>query len=222
LFYHDRAYKMQGKSRAAWVRELLHGRPPSPQLEKSLFWKEDLWQEMESGVVVFDKAHSRISMALLFSAWMNTKEVREKETYSHVLGDKETYWLACELSNTPYYFEPDYAGLIGTVESASASTPATKMCSAHILHMDHTGDMPFWFNGGLPLNKALAGNDLVTLTHYVHGGATWAEQPTWRYDGNEYWCAEGKPATALAPKKLDIVVKLILEEARTVETDLGF
>lgn len=80
LFYHDRAYKMEGKSRADWVRQLLHGRPPSPSLENSMFWKEDLWQEMESGVVAFDKAHPRILMALLFSAWMNTKAVREAET----------------------------------------------------------------------------------------------------------------------------------------------
>jgi hypothetical protein len=53
LFYHDRAYKMQGKSRVAWVRALLGERQPSPYLENSLFWKEDLWQEMESGVVAF-------------------------------------------------------------------------------------------------------------------------------------------------------------------------
>ena len=222
LFYHDRAYKMEGKSRAAWVRALLDGRPPSPYLENSLFWKEDLWQEMESGVVAFDKGHSRILMTLLFSAWMNTKEVREKETYSHVLGDKETYWLACELSKTPYYFQPDYAGIIGTLELAPGNTPASKICSAHILHMDHTGDMPFWFNGGLLLNKALAGNDLVTLTHYITGGVTWPEQPAWRYNGNEYWCAEGKPATALTQKKLEVVVDQIMQEARMVQGALGF
>lgn len=87
--------------------------------------------------------------------------------------------------------------------------------------MDHTGDMPFWFNGGLLLNKALASSDLVTLTHYVTGGVTWTEQPGWRYDGNEYWCAEGKPATALAQKKLHDVVDQIMQEARRVEKDLG-
>ena len=217
LFYHDRAYKMQGKSRVAWVRALLSERQPSPYLENSLFWKEDLWQEMESGVVAFDKGHPRILMALLFSAWMNTKEIREKETYSHVLGDKETYWIACELSNTPYYFQPDYAGLIGTIEPDLTS----KMCSAHILHMDHTGDMPFWFNGGLLLNKALAGKDLVKLTQYITGGVTWQDQPAWRYNGNEYWCAEGKPATALTQKKMENVVDQIMQEAQKVGEALG-
>ena len=222
LFYHDRAYKMEGKSRAAWVRALLHGRPPSPYLENSLFWKEDLWQEMESGVVAFDKGYPRILMTLLFSAWMNTKEIREKETYTHVLGDKETYWLACELSDTPYYFQPDYAGLIGTLEPGSGNTPTSEMCSAHILHMDDTGEMPFWFNGGLLLNKASAGNDLVTLTHYITGGITWSDQPAWRYNGNEYWCAEGKPATALTQKKLEVVVDQIMQEAGKVKEALGF
>lgn len=157
LFYHDRAYKMEGKSRKAWVKSLLGAKPPSLSLQDSLFWKEDLWQEMESGVVAFDKGHPRMIMTLLFSAWMNTKYVREKETYVHVLGDKETYWLAAELSNTPYYFQPEYAGLIGTLEHTDGTASTSTMCSAHILHMDHTGETPFWFNVGLLLNKSLEG-----------------------------------------------------------------
>ncbi len=216
LFYHDRAYKLAGKSRTAWIRELLHGRRPSPSLKNSLFWKEDLWQEMESGVVAYDKGHPRMLMTILFSAWMNTKEIREKETYSHVLGDKETYWLACELSKTPYYFQPDYAGLIGFADPANSR----KLCGAHIMHMDHSGDKPLWFNGGLLLNKALSGNELMTLTHYMTGGATWSDQPAWRYDGNEDWCAEGKPAAPLT-QKLRQVIDQIMQEARSVDEALS-
>ena len=82
LFYHDRAYKMEGKSCATWVRALLYDKPPSAYIENSLFWREDLWQEMESGVVIFDKGHSRIPITLLFGAWMNTRENGEKENVS--------------------------------------------------------------------------------------------------------------------------------------------
>jgi Mannosyltransferase putative len=156
---------------------------------------------MESGVVAFDKGHPRMVMSLLFTAWMNTKYIRDKETYVHVHAGKETYWLAAELSNTTYYFQPEYAGLIGILEPTSTS----KISSAHILHMDHTGDTPFWFNGGVLLNKAL-GEELGTFTHFIIGGAAMSDQPAWRYDGNEYWCAEGKPAIALAEEKMDVVL----------------
>jgi alpha 1,3-mannosyltransferase len=213
LFYHDRAYKMEGESRKAWIQSLLGDKPPSSNLQSSLFWKEDLWQEMESGVVAFDKGHPRVLMSLLFTAWMNTKSIREKETYVHMLGDKETYWLATELTNTSYYFQPEYAGLIGTLEPTSTS----KICSAHILHMDRTGETPFWFNGGVLLNKALEGEELGTFTHFITGGATMSDQPAWRYDGNEYWCAEGKPAIALTEKKIDGILGQVLQEVRNFE-----
>ncbi|MCJ1385607.1 hypothetical protein MMC17_008730 [Xylographa soralifera] len=221
LFYHDRAYKMEGNSRKAWVQSLLGNIPPSSTLQNSLFWKEDLWQEMESGVVAFDKGHPRIIPSLLFSAWMNTKYVREHETYVHVLGDKETYWLAMVLSNTSYYFQPEYAGLIGTIDSTAGTSITSKICSAHILHMDRTGDTPFWFNGGLLLNKALNGMELANLTHFITGGTNMSDQPAWRYDGNEYWCTEGKPAIALSEKKMDAVLGKILQEARKVEEVLA-
>jgi hypothetical protein len=96
------------------------------------------------------------------------------------------------------------------------------MYSAHILHMNDAADMPFWFNEGLLLNKALGGNDLATLTHYITGGVEWSDQPAWRYNGNEFWCAEGKPATALTEKTLDGIIHQMMQEARTVETAIGF
>lgn len=217
LFYHDRAYKSAGRSRKPWIQSILGARSQSPALRNSLFWNEDLWQEMESGVVAIDKGHPRMLMVLLFSAWMNMKYIREKETYPNVLGDKETYWLAAELSNTPYYFQPTYAGLVGVLESGSKST----ICSSHILHMDHTGGAPFWFNGGILLNKALDGKKFGVFTHFVTGGATMADQPAWRYNGNEYWCAEGKPAMSLEDKMFQNVLDQILQEAKKVETTLA-
>jgi len=217
LFYHDRAYKSAGHSRKPWIQSILGGKPPSSTLQNSLFWKEDLWQEMESGVVAIDKAHPRMLVTLLFSAWMNMKYIREKQTYPNVLGDKETYWLAAELSDTPYYFQSTYAGLVGVLEPGSKST----ICSSHILHMDHTGNSPFWFNGGILLNKALDGRKFGVFTHFITGGATMADQPAWRYNGNEYWCAEGKPAISLEDKSFQNVLEQILQEAKKVEAALA-
>ncbi len=44
-----------------------------------------------------------------------------------------------------------------------------------------------------------------------------SDQPSWRYNGNEYWCAEGKPAIALMEKKMEIVLDQILQKARWVQ-----
>lgn len=165
----------------------------------------------------FDKRHSRTVMSLLFTARMNTKYIRDKETYVHVLGDKETYWLATELSNTPYYFQQEYAGLTRILKPASMS----KICSTHILHMDYTGEMPLWFNSGLLLNKTSEGEELGTFTHFITSGANMSDQLALRYNDNEYRCAEGKPAVALTEKKMDVVLGQILQVARKVEEALA-
>jgi hypothetical protein len=81
---------------------------------------------------------------------------------------------------------------------------------------NYTGETPFRFNGGLLLNKALEGEELGTFTHFITGGAAMYDQPAWRYSGNEYWCAEGKPAIALT-EKMDGVLGQILQEARNFQ-----
>lgn len=87
LFWHDRAYVDAGDfSRRDWVRKLLNGRQPSALLNQSIFWQEDLWQEMDSGVVCFDKSKSTAFMGLVFATWMNRKEIRERIVYKAVLG----------------------------------------------------------------------------------------------------------------------------------------
>ena len=86
LYWHDRAYKKKNVgSRREWVKEQLGGKNPTHSLEKSLFWQEDLWDNMESGVVCIDKGVPSAFMSLLLTAWMNTKEVRDK-VYKKVLG----------------------------------------------------------------------------------------------------------------------------------------
>lgn len=224
LFYHDRAYTMTGASRLDWVRAKMNKSTPSWNVTRSLFFDEDLWQEMESGVVAFDKSKPEVFMSLLFSAWMNTKEVRKHETYAHVLGDKETYWLAAELSSTPYYFQADYAGVIGIPESKTArgETRSAKICSSHIAHMDSSGEKPLWLNGGLRLNKALKDNkSLASLTHFMTAGNTMPEQPVWRYDNDDVWCASGREAFSINDRGLDDVVQESLRQAEMLDKELA-
>lgn len=93
LFWHDRAYTDASDfSRRDWIKGLLDGRQPSALLSQSIFWQEDLWQEMDSGVVCIDKTKSTAFMGLVFAAWMNSKEIREEIVYKAVLG-RSSYCL---------------------------------------------------------------------------------------------------------------------------------
>jgi len=65
----------------------MKGREPSPQLQRSRWWTDQASrEEMESGVVVFDKRRTDVVYGLLFTAWLNTREVREKVTYENTYG----------------------------------------------------------------------------------------------------------------------------------------
>ena len=87
LFWHDRAFiQDDDRGRHAWVRSIMDGREPSPMLNQSLFWTEDVYQEMDSAVVCMDKGRPNVFMSLLFASWMNTREVRQQVTYKHVHG----------------------------------------------------------------------------------------------------------------------------------------
>ncbi|KAG6999288.1 hypothetical protein G7Y79_00036g072440 [Physcia stellaris] len=124
LFWHDRAFIQEDdRGRHDWVRSIMEGREPSPKLNESLFWTADAYQEMDSAVVCMDKGRSNVFMSLLFACWMNTRKVREQETYKHVHGDKETFWLASELSSSNYSFAPAYASSIGTLTPIYKPSP---------------------------------------------------------------------------------------------------
>ena len=70
LFFHDRAYL--GRKTTNWVKEVLteSGRTPSPMLNSSMYWQEELEHQQESGVVYFNKAIPSAFMSLLFTTYM--------------------------------------------------------------------------------------------------------------------------------------------------------
>lgn len=129
LFFHDRDHLRKGADDIIqdFMNNQLSLRGPSPRLAQSEFWKKRGIFEQESGIVVVDKRKTDVFAALLFTAWQNMGEIRKKTTYRIWWGDKETFWLAFEFSNFPYYFVPRYAQAIGT---ARRRTKAEKIAAA--------------------------------------------------------------------------------------------
>ena len=113
-------------------------------------------------------------------------------TYDCNSGDKETFWLASELSSAPYTFAPNYASIIGNLDipRPTTSNDTTEMCSAQPLHLDHN-DLPFWFNSGLRLEKDIDSREYVNLTHYLPGSrTTLEEQFEWRFRSHHTFCTD--------------------------------
>lgn len=101
-----------------WWRSVMKGRVPSKQLASSRWWTDMASrEEMESGVVVFDKRRLSVVYGLIFTGWLNSRAVREEVTYRNtygaltrsrplqlfpsrladngelVTGDKESFWM---------------------------------------------------------------------------------------------------------------------------------
>ncbi len=219
LFYHDRAVKggyTGWTDTLKWIKNVLKDQKPSAMLKQSIFWTMALEHQQESGVVFLDKAKPSVFTSLMFATWMNTKAVREYMN-QHVFGDKETFWLACELTSTPYYFNPFYGGMLGHLELG-----AKEMCSAQLLHLDSKGS-PFWLNGGLRENKRLdqdfGQKDFAILTDYIPAGITWAEQPRWRYLKHGVFCTDTKAGQVKSVEKAGLtkVIEDMMIEATEVD-----
>lgn len=60
----------------------MEGKTPSSEMAKSKFWNDARSrEEMESGVVVYDKGRREVLMGIIMTGWMNTKTVRDMVTY---------------------------------------------------------------------------------------------------------------------------------------------
>lgn len=179
LFYHDRLAK-KGSKRREWVEAQINatGFPPSEHLaQHSLFLTGKSWQEADSGVVALNKSIPSILLGLIFAAWMNTKEVREEVTYTTFHGDKDTFWIAMELSGVEYAFESWYAGNTGFVSADVDPGDNVQLCSLHMLHMDRSRKTPFWINGGIYERKSEPQNGFAKISHYWAGDG----RPKWNW-----------------------------------------
>ncbi|KAI9335081.1 mannosyltransferase putative-domain-containing protein [Obelidium mucronatum] len=146
LFYHDRTADRQGGGFKYWFHEVV---PHASRYSKTLRWPNGLsWHEQEAGVVVLDKSRIGVLVSLLYACKMNSKGLRG-ETYSHVWGDKETFWLAMEFARVPYRFNAGYSGAVGFRDHVSGKQE--RVCGNNF-HVDEEL-RPFWWNGGVLRNK---------------------------------------------------------------------
>ena len=218
LFFHDRAYIRRGKfSRRDWVAKILYDKRPSKTFGETLFWQDDLWEQMHAGVVYIDKGRATTFMSLVFAAWMNTQFVHESVIGPHI-DSKETIWLAAELSSTPYSFSNSYAGIIGKAgERLDARTHlfSQNICSTQTLHLDST-DRPFWLSGSLRQKKSSPSHEFANFTHWIDGG----QRMQWQNQGDEFWCAEGE-MMELEGTEWGYRIERMREEARRIDNLLG-
>lgn len=225
LFFHDRAATGGDEKRLEWVKAAIRvaGLSPSKYLtEESLFYSGAAWYEQDSGVVAVDRSNPRVMLGMIFATWMNTKEVREKITYEVFYGDKETFWLAMELCGFDYSFQPMYAGTVGTVTMVGDQPPSleseVEICGKHMLHLDYTGQIPFWMNGGIYEDKGAPEKGFAKMSHYWVGNTSEIRltQPNWYWHAGNVACLKEKGVKELSEESKDNV-KRTWEEAQKVD-----
>ena len=86
LFWHDRAVGAGTDDRHRWIQSILREQNPSPSLSQTVFWTDSLAEQQDSAVVCMDKGRPRVFTSLLFSVWMNLKNVRDEVTYRNTYG----------------------------------------------------------------------------------------------------------------------------------------
>ena len=226
MFWHDRAMECSFKPIRDWFQGVLGGREASATLQQSSMWQKNVWHQMESGVVFLDKGRAKGFMSLVFAVWMNTADVRDLETYDHTWGecraavatsadrsgDKETYWIAAEITETAYYFVPEHGGSIGRLDEDNST-----MCGTHMAHTDADKRL-MWFNGSVRENKYFTGRELARFTHWMAGGADYPAGPRWSCvsDGMT-WCLSGDDAVVIRGSEHETLLRDIMGQAAMMD-----
>jgi alpha 1,3-mannosyltransferase len=196
LLFHDR---LVGKGdygyRQEWLSHQMRHQKPSETRLKSLMLTGGYGHEGESGVVVLDKGRLGVFFALLHTCWQNSGQVRELHTYTHIHGDKETYWLGLELTEVPYVFAEHYAAALG-VEAGE-----NLVCGSHPAHLDEMGKL-IWFNGSLLKVKGGDPRQLMFPDRLVIDG-NWH----WNMTADHTSCMEEGTTTLLDREERDILEK---------------
>ncbi|MCJ1422927.1 hypothetical protein MMC29_000807 [Sticta canariensis] len=217
LFWHDRAVRAGTVDRHRWIESFLREQEASPALSQTAFWTDKLSEQQDSAVVCIDKGRPRVFTSLLFSVWMNLKNVRDEVTYKHLYGDKETFWLAAELTQTPYFFNPWYASCLGTLKTNNT------VCGSQAGQRDHHGNL-FWYNGAIRHNKWGHGRELVNMTHWMGGKQHSGKVDEWWVDGEDagptadMWCLCGdNPIPVVSLGEVWSIMQKMLKVAEEVD-----
>ncbi|KAJ4394802.1 hypothetical protein N0V93_004022 [Gnomoniopsis smithogilvyi] len=173
FLFHDRLLWQHGfQERHDWWRSQI--KRPSATLDKSLVWKEDYAEEVDSGVVIIDKSRIDVLVGLLHVCWQNSYEVREEVTYKMTYGDKESWWMGFELAGSTYEMEEHYGAIVGWEDTIVTDPAARKVCSFVIAHLDDKNEL-LWYNGGLLKNK-----QVPSMSHEYAVPDKWMVDAEWR------------------------------------------
>lgn len=138
--------------------------------------------------------------------------------------------MAMELSGVDYFFQPWYAGSMGTIAQEEGEGEGegegdgldlreneAELCSSHMLHLDHTGETPFWINGGIYEIKDEPGLGYARMTHYWAGNNSEVRliQPNWYWQGRT-GCLREKGILPIADE-MKKTIEMIEEEAKLVD-----
>lgn len=243
MLFHDRLLWKGGfAERQDWWHEQI--KHPSNETAKSLVWTERYSEEGDSGLVVVDKSRLDVLIGLLHVGWQNSHDVREEWTYKITYGDKETWWIGFEATESTYAFSPHYGGIVGwlaptkeEIELAEAEKkkqeeeseqetnnarrdgkpqpkPEVRVCSFVIAHVDQI-DKLLWYNGGLLKNKIVNQTAFEVPTH-------WMIDQHWVKGGSkqDMSCMVGTEVSTLSEHELDILSRSIAV-AQDVDEKLG-
>ncbi|KAI9476447.1 MAG: mannosyltransferase putative-domain-containing protein [Benjaminiella poitrasii] len=160
LFFLDRTLFNNYQEGRKWLKSFLP--TYSTYVKQSRWWKTTSTHEQESGIVVMNK--KKVLFGLLATCKMNDKNERDRVSYRHVHGDKETFWIGFEMIQAPYAFVKSYGAVIGGLGDAGAEGT---VCGNQ-LHLD-TNNRPWWWNGGILRNKNRWENRYLIFTHFAEG-----------------------------------------------------
>lgn len=88
LYFRDREIFPGDGNVHQWWAGIVEGRTPSLQMQSSRWFTEQASrEEMESGVVVYNKGRREVALGLVFVGYLNIKSVREPVTYAQTYGE---------------------------------------------------------------------------------------------------------------------------------------
>ena len=91
------------------------------------------------------------------------------------------------------------------------------MCGKHMLHADHTGQKPFWFNGGIYENKRDPARGFAKLTHYWLQPEPLADRPPhWSWQNGDEACVKERGTHVLSQQDVEVLAK-IMAEAKKID-----
>ncbi|KAI8087668.1 mannosyltransferase putative-domain-containing protein [Gilbertella persicaria] len=161
LFFLDRTLFNNFYEGRPWLKSFLP--TYSTYVEQSRWWKTTSTHEQESGIAVMNK--KKALFGLLSTCKLNDKEERDKVSYRHSHGDKETFWIGYEMIQAPYAFVRSYGAVLGGLGDAGA---AGTVCGNQ-LHLDTNDNRPWWWNGGILRDKNRWEDRYLKFTHFAEG-----------------------------------------------------